>query len=286
MKTHLDCIPCFQKQALNATRFVTDDVELQERILRRVIHLLADMDWRTTPPEMAHGVHRIVLEGCNYDDPYKNVKKRDNDIVLKWYSDLKAMVQESEEPVQTAALLSIAGNVIDYGVGVDIKLEETISRAMEKGLTVDDNEAFHKSLKKAKKLALLADNAGEIVFDKLMLETILEYYKIDNIIIAIKGAPIINDATREDAVHAGLDKIPGVEFFRVGTGIPGSGAERNSKEFRDMLDGVDMVISKGQGNYEALSEEGGIFFLLMAKCPVVADDLGVPVGSFILKEVR
>jgi uncharacterized protein with ATP-grasp and redox domains len=102
---------------------------------------------------------------------------------------------------------------------------------------------------------------------------------------AIKGAPIINDAMIDDAEYVGIDKLPGVEFVKVGIGLPGSGIERSSKEFHDILDSVDLVISKGQGNYEALSEYSGIFFLLMAKCPVIASDLNVKIGDIILKGV-
>ena len=109
---------------------------------------------------------------------------------------------------------------------------------------------------------------------------------IDTILFAIKGAPIINDATREDAFYVGLDEIPGVEFMDVGIGVPDTGIERSSSEFRDLVARTDVVISKGQGNYEALSDLGGIFFLLMAKCPVVANHLGVEEGSFILKETK
>jgi uncharacterized protein with ATP-grasp and redox domains len=129
----------------------------------------------------------------------------------------------------------------------------------------------------------LADNAGEIVFDKIILETIFRDYDIEETLLAVKGAPIINDATYEDAQYVGITELPGVEFIKVGIGKPKTGMERTSKEFLGILANSDMIISKGQGNYEALSNVKNIFFVLMAKCPVVADDLKVKVGDIILK---
>ncbi|MHA1649540.1 MAG: damage-control phosphatase ARMT1 family protein, partial [Candidatus Helarchaeota archaeon] len=144
---------------------------------------------------------------------------------------------------------------------------------------------FVEVLSTTQSLVYLGDNTGEIVFDKLLLETILERYKIERIRFAVKGAPIINDATIEDAKYVGLDKIPGLEFIKIGIGIPGSGLERWDTRFLKILRDSNMVISKGQGNYEALSDQKGIFFLLLAKCPVIARDLGVEVGDIVLKGV-
>jgi hypothetical protein len=271
------------RQALEAARFATGDENVQEKILREVLIELKGMDWKTSPPEIAHVVHRIVRKESGDDDPYRAVKKKYNDIALKMYPDLKRMVDRSPTPLLTAVRLAIAGNVIDYGVGLDFDLDGTISGVLKKEFKLYDLPEFMRTLKTARNLTYLADNAGEIVFDKILLETILEEYNIDKILFAIKGAPIINDATEEDAMYIGVDGIPGIEFLKVGIGVPGTGMERSSKEFLNVLAQSDMVIGKGQGNYEALSDRGRIFFLLMAKCPVIAKDLGVAVGDIILK---
>ena len=286
MKVHLDCIPCFQRQALQALRFVTNDVEVQERILRLIIAKLENMDWTTTPPEMAHIVHSTIREECGVEDPYKDIKKSYNDIVLSLYPEIKRSVEDSEEPLITAVRVAIAGNIIDFGANPEFDLNKTISEVLEKDFAIFDYEELITILENANTMAYLADNTGEIVFDKILLETILDRYKIDKILFTVKGAPIINDATIDDAEYVGIDKLPGVEFVKVGIGRPGSGIERSSKEFHNILGSADLVISKGQGNYEALSEYSGIFFLLMAKCPVIANDLDVKIGDIILKETK
>lgn len=284
MEIHLDCIPCFQRQALEAVRFVTSDPGLQEAVLREVMSELQKTDWRRSAPELAHMVHRVVREKTGEKDPYNTVKKEYNDLALGMYSELKRTVSQSPEQLLTAVRLAIAGNIIDFGVNSNFDLKTTIKECLEKEFGILDFPELAKGLEATDTLVYLVDNTGEIVFDRVLLETILDNYKIKKILLGVKGAPIINDATLEDAIYIGMDALPGIKFFDVGIGDPGTGMERNSKEFLETLKKGDMVISKGQGNYEALSETEGIFFLLMAKCPIIADDLAVEVGDIVLKK--
>ena len=286
MKAKLDCIPCFQRQALEATRFVTEDIILQEKILRRVITELENMDWTGTPPEMAHIVHQIVKEECKVNDPYKDIKKQYNDIALSLYPEMKEIVNNSTDPLLSAVRLAIAGNIIDFGASSQFDLNETISKVLEKEFAINDFDKLLETLGRSRVLLYLADNTGEIVFDKILLETILNMYKINKILFGVKGAPIINDAMLEDAKYVGIQTLPEVEFIEIGIDIPNTGIERNSAEFLNLLNSSDIVISKGQGNYEALSKHNNIFFLLMAKCPVIADDLNVKIGDIILKKTK
>jgi uncharacterized protein with ATP-grasp and redox domains len=283
MKLNLDCIPCFQKQALQAARFISDDEELHEKVLREVTKKLLESDWNLTPPELAHEVHRIVRSVANEKDPYKEVKKKSNDSVLKMYPALKAKVEESKDPLRTAVRLAIAGNIIDFGPLQKFNLEKTISEVLKKKFAIDDYEMLKEKLKNAETLLFFTDNAGEIGFDKLLIETLLEAKSFEKISFVVKGGPIINDATLEDAVYVGLCDLPNVEFSALSSGVAGTGPERNSQEVKRWIRKHDLVISKGQGNYEGLSENNGLFFLLMAKCPVIASDLGVKVGDIILK---
>ena len=284
MKVKLDCIPCLQRQALEAARFVTKDLKVQEKILRHVITELENIDWTGTPPEMAQIVHQIVKEECNVNDPYINIKKEYNDIALSLYPKLKGIINKSKKPLLTAVRLAIAGNVIDFGANSQFDLKETISNVLEKEFALNDSDKLLEILRRSKSLLYLADNSGEIVIDKLLIETILSKYEIDKIIFGVKGAPIINDAMLKDAEYVGIDDLPEVELIKIGIGLPDTGLERNSAEFLNLLNSSDIVISKGQGNYEALSKHRDIFFLLMAKCPVIADDLGVKIGDINLKK--
>ncbi len=283
MLTHLDCIPCFQRQALQAARFVTKDLEIQEMILRKVMEELVSLDWTASPPTMARRVHRIVREVTGADDPYREAKVKANELVLKIYPELKREVKEAVDPLLRAIKLAIAGNIIDLGAADGYDLEKTLKDVRGKEIRVNDYENFKSELMKAKSIIYLADNSGEIVFDKLLLETILGLHKIEKIKFVVKGAPIINDATEREALEAGLGDISQIEFHRMGTGVQGSGDLRESPEFGEFLKTGDMVISKGQGNFEGLSHRDDVFFLLIGKCPVVAGELGAEPGDLILK---
>jgi len=283
MKLNLDCIPCFQRQALQAVRFISNDEELHEKVLREVTKKLLESNWNSTPPELAREVHKIVKSITHEKDPYKEVKKESNDLVLKMYPRLKEKVEESKDPLRTAVRLAIAGNIIDFGPLQEFNLEETISEVLKKKFVIDDYEKLKENLNDAETLLFFTDNAGEIGFDKLLVETFLKAKKLEKIRFVVKGGPIINDATLEDAIYMGLCDLPNVEFLTLSNGEAGTGPERNSQTVKNWITKHDLVISKGQGNYEGLSEHNGLFFMLMAKCPVIASDLGVKVGDIVLK---
>jgi len=283
MKLNLDCIPCFQKQALQAVRFISDDEKLHQKVLREVTKELLESDWELTPPELAHKVHSIVKRITNENDPYKDVKKESNDLVLKIYPELKDTVKNSRDPLKTAVRLAIAGNIIDFGVVQEFDLERTIREVLKKKFAIDDYEQLKETLENAETLLFFVDNAGEIGLDKLLVETFLEIKKLEKIDFVVKGGPIINDATLEDAVYMGLDLLPNSEFLVISNGETGTGPDRNSQAVKRWIHEHDLVISKGQGNYEGLSEHNRLFFMLIAKCPIIASDLGVEVGDIILK---
>jgi len=283
MKLNLDCVPCFQKQALQAVRFISDDEKLHQKVLREVMKELLESDWESTPPELAHKVHSIVKRITNENDPYKEVKKESNDLVLKIYPELKDMVKSSRDPLKTAVRLAIAGNIIDLGVAQKFDLERTIREVLKKQFAIDDYEELKEALENAETLLFFVDNAGEIGLDKLFVETFLEIKKLEKINFVVKGGPIINDATLEDAVYMGLDLLPNSEFLVISNGETGTGPDRNSQAIKRWIHEHDLVISKGQGNYEGLSEHNRLFFMLIAKCPIIALDLGVEVGDIILK---
>ncbi|HUY00812.1 MAG TPA: ARMT1-like domain-containing protein [Candidatus Deferrimicrobium sp.] len=283
MRAHLDCIPCFQRQALQAVRFITDDEIIQERILRLVLEALQKIDWKQVPPQIARIIHKIVRDETRERDPYASVKKKNNDIALKLYPLMKKKVKESDNPLFTAVKLAIAGNIIDFGARSEFDLNETIIKVLNSPLKVNHFTQFMQVLAESHILTYLGDNTGEIVFDKILLELILDNYKIDRIQFAVKGAQIINDATIEDAKYVGLDRIKRLNFVKIDIGEANTGFNRQDPEFLNILNKSDMIISKGQGNYESLSDRKEIFFLLIAKCPVIARDLGVEVEDIILK---
>jgi len=283
MKLNLDCIPCFQRQALQAVRFISDDEKLHQKVLREVAKKLLESNWDSTPPELAHEVHRIVKRLTNENDPYKEVKRESNDSVLKMYPELKKKVEESRDPLRTAVRLAIAGNIIDFGPLQEFNLEKTVKDVLKKKFAIDDYEKLKENLMYAETLLFFTDNAGEIGFDKLLVETLLKAKNLEKIRFVVKGGPIINDATLDDAIYMRLCDLPNAEFLTLSNGEAGTGPERNSQTVKNWIKKHDLVISKGQGNYEGLSEHNGLFFMLMAKCPVIASDLSVEVGDIVLK---
>ncbi|MFP4141893.1 MAG: damage-control phosphatase ARMT1 family protein [Thermoplasmata archaeon] len=279
MKSNLDCIPCFLRQVLEASRMATDDEEVQREVLDEVMDILTDLKLESKkPPEIGKYVHRAVKEITDTQDPYREIKEEQNEEALKIYPKLEEKVKSADDRFLTAVKIAIAGNVIDLGPGHAIDLEADIEEVLSKELTIDHFDEFKKNIERSETIFYLGDNAGEIVFDKILLREL----EGKEIFYFVKGAPKINDAMAIDAKKAGIDEYAKVDV--VGNGRPGTGPERDSPEFIERMQEADMVISKGMGNYEALSEvPANIFFLLKAKCPVIADDLGVEVGDIILK---
>ncbi len=280
MRTFFECIPCFVRQGLDSVRMVTDDEAVHEQLLREILRAASEMDLRRSPPEMGQYVHRLIRELTGRDDPYREVKDRFNRAALEIYPQLKARVEDSSNPLETAVRLAIAGNVIDLGVNSHVEeqdVREAIDHALKASLD-GDVEAFGEAVSGARDILYLADNAGEIVFDRLLIEQL----PLEKVTVAVKGSPVINDATMTDAEATGLTGL--VEVIDNGSDGPGTILEDCSGAFRRRFDRAGLVIAKGQGNYETLSAaEKDIFFILKAKCPVIARDLGCQVGSLVLR---
>ena len=281
MKTFLDCIPCFVRQGLDSARLATDDEQIHEKVVRETLRLAADLDMSQSPPAIGQKIHRLIRRLIDDNDPYHRIKEQFNNLALKLYPELKERVMESEDPFTTAVRLAIAGNIIDFGVRTSLA-ESDVEKTIEQSLMghFDDNQIqeFKDAVTQTKKILYLADNAGEIVFDRLLIKQL----PIERVTVVVKGEPVINDATMEDAKTARLTNI--VEVIDNGSDAPGTILETCSQAFRDRFDKADLIIAKGQGNYETLSDvDKNIFFILKAKCPVIARDLGCKVGEMILR---
>lgn len=284
MKTYLDCIPCFVRQALDAARMVTDDLVVHEKVVRNTLELAESMRFDRAPPWMGQQIHRRLKSLTGQADPYGEVKRRSNQMAMALYPHLKQDVRNADDPLAVAVHLAIAGNVIDFGCKANVSDDdvfESIRVAMEASLDETTLAKFKQAVERSEDILYLADNTGEIVFDRLLIEQL----PTGKVTLVVRGEPIINDATREDAEVAGLSAL--VEVIDNGTDVPGTIPELCSSEFRERLAGCDLVISKGQGNYETLDGlEKEIFFLLQAKCPVIARHIGCEVGSFVFHKGR
>jgi hypothetical protein len=256
--------------------------EIQRKVLNSVFTILSNVSVHTTPVEIAHLVHLRVKSITGDFDPYKEAKKKPNELALRYESTLRAQIEEMTNPLKAAMIFSAAGNAID--LAPNCSPPDIYKRSMgmiSKGFSWDDYELFLKRLARSKSLLYLGDNAGEIVWDKLLIEELVETFGLD-ITYAVRGFPILNDVTVEDAHFVGMDKV--VKVISNGFDAPGTLLDRCSEEFLKHYRTSDLILSKGQGNYESLSEEQRpIFFLLNVKCPVIAEDILCQVGDLVLK---
>jgi len=289
MITYLDCMPCFFQQALDASRIAGSGIKLQKKVIKAVARELAKFPLDATPPVMGRKLHAIARRVSGKKDPYKKIKAWSNKIVLKMYPALKKKVVHSKNPLLTAVELAIAGNIIDFGLKTSLNVKKEVNKLLlaEKKIIKKEKKRlfnyahFNRMLKRAKTILYIADNAGEIVFDRILIEEILKIYPDKKITLAVKSSPIINDALLEDAQQAGIEKL--VPVIKSGTNAPGTVLKECNKDFIKKFKNADMVISKGMGNFEALNDEKKpIFFLFMVKCKVVAEYVNANLKDIIL----
>ena len=282
MMTNLDCFPCFSRQALEAARMTTKDEGIHRKVLNSVLSILSNISIYSSPPEIALLIHQRVKAITGNLDPYKEAKKRQNELALKYEGILRDQVTEASNPLRIAVMLSAVGNAID--LAPDQQDTDIYKRYMEiigRDFAWDDYELFVEKISLSKSLLYLGDNAGEIVWDKILIEELLDNFNLD-ITYVVRGFPILNDVTLEDAQYVRMPEL--VKAVSNGSEFPGTLLNRCSEEFLKIYQITDPILSKGQGNYESLSgETRPIFFLLNVKCPVIAEDVHCKVGDIILK---
>ncbi len=287
MNTYLDCIPCFFRQILDGARIIHASPEVQKQLIDEFARQIPKISLEASPPEIARIGYTLLKRISPNGDPYKEIKQKSNRLALRLHPKLKERVLHSNDRLLCAIELAIAGNVIDFGVKNNLNVDTELGKILaEEDKCIRKKSLFHYSefkqaLKKAGNILYLADNAGETGFDRILIEEIKRLYPEKSIYYAVKEKPIINDALREDAEMCKIDRI--AQVISNGTDAPGTILYLCSKEFKEIYGRSDMIISKGQGNYESLSSAGEpIFFLFMVKCPVVAKDTGCKMGDAVL----
>lgn len=279
MKTYYECIPCFVNQALTALKTIKEPTK--EILLRKILQQLSKIDFSLSPPEMARIIFDVIEEHLPNKDFYYEIKQRSNKYILALEDEISGIIKKSTDPIETAMRLAIAGNIIDFGAKNNFT-DDLIHMEMKKAVNIAmDSRKISRlkdEIKDAKKILYLGDNAGEIVFDKLFIKEL----PIEKITFVVRGKPTINDALIEDAQMVGLTNL--LPVISNGDNSPGTVLNRCSTELQNSIADSDFIISKGQGNYETLSEvDKNICFLLKAKCPVIAKDLNSNVDDFIIK---
>ncbi len=280
MKVQYECIPCILRQAIEAARQVTDDEKIIDEIIDNYSAMLPGIRESNPTPLVVSQIQKMIKDKTNTKDPYRSLKEKNIKMAMDIYEDLQDLVDNDKDPLKRALLLSATGNVIDAGISVKIKVEESILNTMERGFSIDDYQTFKEKLVNCSTLLIIGDNAGEAVLDKLLLKE-LNKYDID-LIYAVREEPVLNDITKKEAKLIGLDKY--AEVITSGCNAPGMLIEQANDKFLDVYNKADIVLSKGQGNLEGLSEEDRpIFFLLKAKCDLIADFLEVELNDLVFK---
>lgn len=283
MQTSFDCLPCFIRQAVDAARAFSADAALREKIVREVLGWASEMDFSRPPALIGGRIHRRLRELTGRTDPYREEKDLQNQMALRLLPRLEEEVAAAADPVWTAARLAIAGNLIDLGVSGKFSEEDLLRdlRAALDGPFAGPREAFLKEVEGAERILYLADNAGEIVFDGLLIDRLSP----ERVTLAVRGTPVLNDVTLTDAEAAGL--AGRVETVENGSDLPGTLLEECSEEFRRRFARADLILAKGQGNFETLfGRDENVVFLFKAKCSVVARRAGVPLGTSVVTGTR
>ena len=286
MKTYLDCYACFLRHGLEAARIAGLDERGQKKVLDMVMRMLQEMDLGATPPELAGALHRRIRELSGLEDPYKDTKTEQNAALLRMYSVLESHIKSSSDPLAEAVKIAGACNAIDMGPTRKWdRVEDLLNELLHPRLGEFDLGDLLDTLSNSNNMLYVGDNAGEIVGDKLFISILKETYDI-NVTFAVREGPILNDATIEDAELVGIPQV--AELITTGSDAPGALLSKCSDEFRQKFQDADLIIAKGQGNYEALdqADRSKVFFLLQVKCQVVARDLNAEIGEVVLKKNR
>jgi damage-control phosphatase, subfamily I len=283
MRTDVYCMECFVRQAASAARRGGADGPTAQRVMKETLAFLAGTDFGKTPPETARLMYRVINGITGNGDPYLVEKRHFNDVAMAMLPGLRQIIARSQDPFATAVRLAIAGNIIDFGIMEvsEKRVRDTINSCLDGAIDGGAIERLGKEIEKAGRILYLCDNAGEIAFDRLLIEQL----PCNKVTAVVKGGPIINDALMEDAKAVGLCEI--VEVVESGLDAPGTLPDLCNKDFQRRFAEADLVISKGQGNFETLEEmDKNIFFLFTVKCQVVATFLDKPFGAAMVLQNR
>lgn len=282
MESTPECIICCLKQVLTTAVRITDDPLLHKKVLDSAMTYLKGQDLTITPAEIASDLFHLTCRELQQPDPFRREMDDYNQQALKLLPKLHRILEQSEDRILQAILMAVAGNLIDLGIIAEVNVDETIDSVLKTGLKVNDYPKLREVLDKSKNLLYIADNAGEIVFDRLLLEEIKNSYPLLEMTVTVKSGPASNDALRCDAVAAGIDQIAAI--IETGAECLGIPEGRCGVEFRERFAAADVVIAKGHANFETIvPNRRPVFVLLRAKCPIVAAELGVAVHDSVLK---
>lgn len=283
MKVNYECASCMLRQSREAIEHATENHEKRMDVTLKVLNFMNENFRKgTNSNKLGTDLHHMIMTETNNNDPYKKLREEGNEIAQRLIPMVNELI-EKDESLENYVKIAVAGNVIDFGaLDENTDMESLLKRQITRKPAINETKSLDMALKKAKNILFLTDNGGEIVFDKLLIKKIKEDYDI-NITVALKENPILNDALIPDAEKLNIDRYAHI----ISTGASSVGVVKDyiSKELKEYMDSVDLIISKGMGNYEGLTEmhiETPVFFLLTTKCNVISREIGVPLGSPVI----
>lgn len=285
MLVQTDCYKCILNQCADMAGSPDLSPAERNRMLKQYIRKFADIIDDSTPPEVAEALFAIHRAETGANDPYKEIKLRSTELALQLLPEFAAAVKKSSDPLLTALRIAAGSNVIDYGVNPDFKLENAaglIRATANMPMDMESVALLQQKLAGAENVLYILDNCGEAVFDRLLIDVI----GAEKVTIAVRGGAILNDITRAEVEISGLGGLPVID---TGSRTPGVSLKNSPSEFLETIRTADVVIAKGQGNFESLYGEKGfdnIFFLFRVKCPVLVKFAGVELNSLQLKPNR
>ncbi|MBN2168890.1 MAG: DUF89 family protein [Actinobacteria bacterium] len=280
MKFLPDCYSCVMRQASSAAKLVSDDRSFQDECMRETAGILSRDNREMTPPAIGELMYHRICEISGNQDPFKRQKEKQNDAASKLLPWLRETVNAASDPLLMAVRIAIAGNVVDPGAHESFDLESTVMEAVVSKLNLDAYPLFRRNIENAHTILHIADNCGEIVFDRVLVETILSLLDV-RIVVAVRDVPIINDATMKDAAEVGMTNL--CRVISSGSRMPGTSLSRTTPEFQELFRNSDLVISKGQGNWETLEDcDRDLYFMFQVKCQPVSVVTGCSIGQPVL----
>jgi uncharacterized protein with ATP-grasp and redox domains len=272
------CIPCIINQSYNAAKLFTNgNKDLQLKIIKEACEEVKKVNSDFTAPLFAKNLQEIVEKNLRIKNPYKKIKEKNLDKAEKFIPYLSALLENSEDRIEWAVRIAAAGNIIDIGANPNFNILDEINKISSDNIDLSELPNFKNDLENSNFILYIGDNYEEALFDKFLLDEL----KDKRVVFAVRSQPILNDITLIDARNLGIDKI--CEVIESGSNIAGTNIKECTNEFMELYRNADMIIAKGQGNYETLlNEERPIYFLFKVKCEVISQRCGRPVGKGVL----
>ena len=286
MKINYQCLPCLVNQVVKVSMMI--GVEDKEKLYHKVFKYLSSLDFKQTNPEIIGEVFKLIKEQTNNEDPYYNIRKYFNIMFLNQEIEFEKSINESKDEFVSAIKYAVIANIVDFSP-IKNKRPENIfqhfNELKQQPLTIYHNLQLLKDINKSKKLLYLGDNCGEICLDKILIKKIKKINPELNIYFATRGAPVVNDSIEEDAYLVGINKY--ATIINNGDYSLGTVLNKTSLEFNQIYQQADIIISKGQANFESLNEENkNIYFLLITKCDVIANYLNTDINKLICMKIN